>query len=122
MTRKTPFPYAQALLNARRELGLNQTDLAKRTGVKCSRLSEIENGHVANPHKKTLAKIEVVTGNLSKHVNIEIESKLPEFLSQHSPNCDPLRHPCPTCQAWALLERHGIAREIRKLLLKSNKA
>ncbi len=50
------FTIMQAMIDARRESGLSQQELARRTGITQADISKIENGN-ANPSIKTLKRL-----------------------------------------------------------------
>ena len=50
------FTIMQAMIDARRESGLSQQELARRTGIPQADISKIENGN-ANPSIKTLKRL-----------------------------------------------------------------
>jgi predicted transcriptional regulator len=61
----------QALIEARKETGLSQKELSKRSGIHQGDISKLENGN-ANPSLKTLRKL---ADALGKDLRIEFVSK-----------------------------------------------
>jgi len=59
------FTLIQAMIDARRETGLTQQELAKRTGITQADISKIENGN-ANPSLKTLQRLAAGMGRKLK--------------------------------------------------------
>ena len=59
------FTLIQAMIDARRETGLTQQELAKRTGITQADISKIENGN-ANPPLKTLQRLAAGMGRKLK--------------------------------------------------------
>ena len=55
------FSIIQAMLDARKEAGLTQKDLAARTGIAQADISKLENGN-ANPSLRTLQRLADVMG------------------------------------------------------------
>jgi len=59
------FTLIQAMIDPRRETGLTQQELAKRTGITQADISKIENGN-ANPSLKTLQRLAAGMGRKLK--------------------------------------------------------
>ena len=59
------FALIQAMIDARRESGLTQQELARRTGITQADISKIENGN-ANPSLKTLQRLAAGMGRKLK--------------------------------------------------------
>lgn len=38
------------------------------------------------------------------------------FLEEHSPDCNMINNPCPSCRAWELIKASGLGDDIRRLL------
>ena len=59
------FAIIQAIINARKNIGLTQKQLSERTGINQSDISRLENGE-ANPSLKTLKRLAAATNTTLK--------------------------------------------------------